>query len=274
MRPPSIVRFCRLIQEVRPPQCADRAALGTIATRAYRYCDALTSAASYGWHLFLPMDIKIHWDGSSIYWRYDGAPGWLPLQRAAQFPGQSARFDHAAPASAKGYSPPFLTATPDTGGLQIWTGFMARTAPGWSLLVRAPANLPAPGGYDLFEGIVETDRWFGALFTNIRLKAGQVYLHADMPFVQIQPLPQVAYAEHTLKSKEFVPTIEEFTAEDWAGYHESIVVPNQDPNRPPGAYAAAVRRRRRQSCPSSVLSAGYQRSGSSTPTSQLFSAGR
>ena len=46
---------------------------------------------------------------------------------------------------------------------------MARTAPDWSLLIRAPANLASPGGYSLYEGIVETDRWFGPLFTNLRL---------------------------------------------------------------------------------------------------------
>ena len=35
----------------------------------------------------------------------------------------------------------------EPGCLQIWTGLMARTAPGWSLLVRPPANLASPGGY-------------------------------------------------------------------------------------------------------------------------------
>jgi hypothetical protein len=83
------------------------------------------------------------------------------LQPAAQFPGHAARFDEAAPEGLRGCAPPFLTVLPEPGTVQIWTGLMARAAPDWSLLVRAPANLPAPGGYAVYEGIVESDRWFG-----------------------------------------------------------------------------------------------------------------
>ena len=35
--------------------------------------------------------------------------------------------------------------------------------------MRAPANIPRSGSYELFEGIIETDRWFGPLITNMRL---------------------------------------------------------------------------------------------------------
>ncbi len=41
-------RFYRLIETARPPQRADRSAAGTLPTRAYRYCDAVTSATAYG----------------------------------------------------------------------------------------------------------------------------------------------------------------------------------------------------------------------------------
>jgi hypothetical protein len=55
--------------------------------------------------------------------------------------------------------------------VQIWSGLIARTAPGWSLLIRPPANLPRLPGLDAYEGLVETDRWFGPLFTNHRTAA-------------------------------------------------------------------------------------------------------
>jgi hypothetical protein len=41
-----IIRFYRLIDEARFPQRADRSAAGTLPTRAYRYCDAVTTATS------------------------------------------------------------------------------------------------------------------------------------------------------------------------------------------------------------------------------------
>ena len=50
---PAIVTFYRLIPEAALPQRADRSALGSLPTRAYRYCDAVTSAAGFGWHVAL-----------------------------------------------------------------------------------------------------------------------------------------------------------------------------------------------------------------------------
>ena len=158
-----LLQFHRLIEQARAPQRADRAAAGTLPTRAYRYCDAVTSAAGYGWWVFPPMDLQLIWDGHDLFWHFDGAPDWIPLSPSAQFPDFSRAFDNVAPKTLQGCAPPFLTALPEPGALQIWTGLMARTAEDWSLLIRAPANLPTPGGYSLYEGIVETDRWFGPL---------------------------------------------------------------------------------------------------------------
>jgi hypothetical protein len=160
-------------------------------------------------------------------------------------------FDRLAPDTLRGCSPPFLTALPEPGTLQIWTGLMARTADDWSLLIRAPANLAAPGGYSLYEGIVETDRWFGPLFTNLRLTQTHrpVRLRADFPLVQVQPLPREAYAEHTLSSTTTVPNMAAMSDEDWSAYQASIVIPNQDPDRDFGGYAVAARRRRHAACP-------------------------
>ena len=243
-------RFYRMIEQARPPQRADRSALGTLPTRAYRYCDAVTSAASFGWYVFPPMELRLIWDGADMFWHYAGAADWLPLQPSAQFPGQSARFDAAAPDALRGCSPPFLTALPEPGTVQIWSGLMARSAPGWSLLVRAPANLPSPGGYAAYEGILESDRWFGPLFINLRLTRTSVpvRLAPDVPLAQIQPLPHAAYAEETLGASDLIPDMAAFDPADWADYQTSIAGPSADPERPFGAYAVAVRKRRK-ACP-------------------------
>jgi hypothetical protein len=245
------LRFHRLIEQARPPQRADRAAAGTLPTRAYRYCDAVTSAAGYGWWVFTPMDLQLIWDGHDIFWYFDGAPDWLPLAPAAQFPNFSQSFDTAAPKFLEGCAPPFLTALPEPGMLQIWTGLMARTAPGWSLLVRPPANLALPGGYSLYEGIVETDTWFGPLFTNLRLTRTHqpVHLKANFPLLQVQPLPREAYAEQTLGATAILPSLDDMTNDDWNDYQATIVTPTQDRERPFGAYAVAARKRRQGTCP-------------------------
>jgi len=172
-----------------------------------------------------------------------------------------------APSMLQGCAPPFLVALPEPGNVQIWTGLMARTAEDWSLLIRPPANLPAPSGYTLYEGIVETDRWFGPLFTNLRLTQTHkpVHLRMDFPLLQVQPLPREAYAERTLSATSIVPNMTDMSVDDWSAYYETIAKPSEDPGRPFGAYSVAARKRRQGVCPFS----GSKPAISSTPALAL-----
>jgi hypothetical protein len=228
---------------------ADRSAMGTLPMRAVQYCEALTSATSFGWWLFPPIDLDLLWDGSDVFWRCDEAPDWMPLQPAAQLPDYMNEFDSLAPATLKGCSPPFLTALPEPGTLQIWTGLIAQTAPDWHLLVRSPVNLPQAGGICLFEGIVETDHWFGPLFTNLRFTRSHtpVRLRSDYPLVHVQPVTRHSYSNAILDRMD-TSGPSELTAEHWEAYHHSIVEPNSRPNRSFGAYATTARKKRHQ-CP-------------------------
>ena len=246
-----IVHFYRLIDEARLPQRADRSAAGTLPTRAYRYCEAVTAATGFGWWVFPPTDLQFLWDGHDIFWQCTGWQDWLPLMPAAQFPDFANRFDQAAPASLAGCSPPFLSALPEPGTLQIWTGLMARTATDWSLLIRAPANLPSPGGFSMYEGIVEADRWFGPLFTNLRFTRTNVpvRLRADFPLAQVQPLPRVVYADLTLAATGTTADMAGLSGRDWADYQDTIAMPNDNPDRSFGGYATAARKRSRRACP-------------------------
>lgn len=249
---PPIVRFYRMIEQMRLPQRADRSAAGTLPTRAYRYCEAATSATAFGWWIFPPSDVTLLWDGADIFWRLDNAE-WFPLLPAAQFPGFLATFNSSVPPDLKDCAPPFLTALPEPGTLQMWCGLIARTAPGWHLLVRAPANLPGPGGYTLYEGIVASDHWFGPLFINLRFTRSHVPIkfRRDFPIAMAQPVQQRSYSNDTLSRVETVDTMAEFRAEDWQAYRSTIVVPNHNPSRPFGNYASALRRSQKRGCPAS-----------------------
>jgi hypothetical protein len=253
----AVLEINRLIERARPPQRADRSAAGTLPTRAYRYCEAATSATGFGWWVFPPMDLQLLWDGTDIYWYYDGAEDWMLLAPAAQFPDFSNAFDAAAPEYLRGCAPPFLTVMPEPGLVQMWTGLMVRTAEDWSALVRAPANLPLPGGYSIFDGLVETDRWFGPLITNFRLTQMNrpVHFNCDFPIIQVQPIPRIAYAEQTLNATSFTPDMASMTEREWRAYETTIAIPSQDPDRPFGAYAVAVRKRRQSGCPAHAAGA-------------------
>ncbi len=117
---------------------------------------------------------------------------------------------------------------------------------GISLLVRAPANLPRPGGYELYEGIIETDRWFGPLFAALRLTRTHqpVEFSSEYPLFQVQPIPRDAYAEPVLNDYEIAPELHQLTGEDWDDYYQTVVSPNVAVKRPRGSYAASARKRR------------------------------
>jgi hypothetical protein len=242
-----LVEFYRLIADSRPPKRAERSAAGYLPSRAMRYCDALTSATGFGYWIFPPMSLRLMWDGEQVFWSFADYD-WLPLSGtdsgAVQYPGYAEAFDAAAPEFLRGYSPPFLTALPELGGVQIWTGLLAKTRPGWSLNVRAPVNLPATPGLVAWEGIVETDLWLGPLFNNFRLtKTGfTVQLRAQTPFLQVQPIPQLAYRDESLNDFACLEPGELADA-DWRQLGE-VLLPNPDHEARQGQYAVAVRKRR------------------------------
>ena len=246
----SPVTFYGAVPGCRAPIRADASVLGTLPSRGFQYCEALRAASSFGWYVFPPIDFTLQWDGAEIIWTYRGAKGWYPLT-SAQFPGFQAVFDRLAPKRLHGFAPPFLTAVPEPGIVQVWTGLFIDSAEDWSILVRPPANLPRNIAYDLYEGIVESDRWFGPLFTNLRLIKTDVPIHfsTETPLVQVQPLHRSTYAEEVSNRFGLVRGLADFSVEAWSRYEENIVKPNLEPARAVGAYAAEVRRRRRGGCP-------------------------
>jgi len=245
-----LLTFYRAIPECRMPIRADPAVLGTLPARGFQYCEALRSASAFGWYAFPPIDFSLLWDGSQVIWTYEGAKSWYPLH-SAQYPGFSRYFDRVAPKRLRGFAPPFLTSTWDPSLIQVWTGLFVESAPDWSVLVRPPANLQRHEGYHLYEGIVESDRWFGPLFTNLRLVKTDIPIRftTEVPLVQVQPLHRSAYADETVMSAATVADAAGFPDDVWARYESTLVKPNLDPNRPVAAYATAVRKRRKAECP-------------------------
>ena len=238
---PVICQFYRLIPGAPEPRRADRSADGTLPVIAYRYCEAIASASGFGWYLYPPLNFSLVWDGTEIAWTHEGADGWEAL-RGAQYPDFRESFAKIAPAGLEELAPPFLAQGKLPGVVQIWSGYLARTVPGWALLSRGVANLPRTQSYENYEGIVETDTWFGPLFTNIRLLRinSPVDFHMRRPLFQVQPLMRHCYREPAFEILEAT----DLAPEDWQRFAATIV-PNTDHMRALGHYAVDTRRRLR-----------------------------
>lgn len=249
------VRFYRFVPTARPPQRADRSAVGTLPMRAVRYCEALCSATSFGWWLFCPIDCWVLFDGIVTLWSLDGGT-WEPLSDSCDFPGFPEEWDAKAPPELVGQCPPFLRALEEHGGiLQVQLGFMARATPGWGLLVRRPANFPLMAHFEHFEGIIEPASWFGPIFVNIRLTKtdSPIHLRSDRPLAVVQPIPSKLYGDVVLGDMRMVAAdLADFGEAEWADYNRRVAKPNANPLRPYGAYAVETRKRLRSTCPATA----------------------
>jgi hypothetical protein len=131
--------------------------------------------------------------------------------------------------------------------MQIWPGYLIRTAPGYSLLVRSPINMVSDDACQIMEGIVETDRWFGPLFTNIKLidTGIPIDFRADQPFLQLIPIHRSEYDDEKLNNFTVHEGFGGLTQDDWQAFERTIVQPSMNPiGRRQGAYAATARKRR------------------------------
>ena len=112
-------------------------------------------------------------------------------------------------------------------------------------------NLPRSQTYECYEGIIETDRWFGPLFINLRLTATDrpIEINHKKPLFQAQPLLRETYSEPNLRSFAVVDELSKLSPVDWNGYRETIVKPNRGHYRDVGRYAASVRKRGKHTAP-------------------------
>lgn len=242
-------RFMAFTDLPMTPRPALKDAGGSLPMRAVRYCDAVTSACAFGWWLYPPMDAWLMWDGSTIFYSLDGET-YDPLDDSCEFPGMAEALAAHAPDGVPPIASPLFTALPEPGMVQVSLGVIASTAPGWSLLLRRPANLPLFGGYDTLEGIVETDMWRGPLFINLRLTRthSPIRLHAMAPLVQAQPVPHWLYQPAVMADME-AGDLSAMAPADWDLWNERFVEPASRPSRRDGEYAVAIRKRRKGVCP-------------------------
>ncbi len=243
------VTFHRVVPGAVPPMRADKAALGTMPVMAYRHCEPMRMASSFGWYVFPPDDIRLRWNGADVFYEQDGH--WTPLTQAG-LPGFDDYWNDCVPEDLQGLAPPFLTHLTMRGFVQIWSGLLCSTREDWSVLVRPLANIRASSLYSCFEGLIESDQFKPfPLFINIQLLATDTVIEIPKttPLFQVQPLARMTYGEAAHASAE-VEGLElqadgcpALTADDWAGYRRTIRVDQPGTVPQAGQYTLAARRR-------------------------------
>lgn len=238
------VTFHRIYPTAIPPMRADKAALGTMPTMAFRHCEPMRTASSFGWYIFPPEDIFLKWNGADVSWLDPASGEWGPL-RQAWLPGFMAHWNEHAPPDMKDLAPPYLSQLPMPGFVQVWSGLLCATRPDWSLLVRPLANIRASHHYTCFEGLLESDRFQPfPLFMNLQLlgTGEPIHIPKTTPLFQVQPLHRGTYGDAAHACAD-VDGLAAMAPAQWSGYRKTIRV--DEPGEPPeaGQYANATRKR-------------------------------
>jgi len=232
------------------PRRARPEGTGMMPFRQAQYCEPSRQATQLGYYIFLPMSFSVRWHGGHEYdVSFDDEVTWYHLTEVA-FPGSFAAWDAVAPENCKGYCPNFISTTTEEGMLQIWPGWFAKTRPGYSLWVMPPVNVGTSPMTHVLHGSIDTDHWFGPLFTNVRLTATGRNIKFDAqraPFMQVVPIDRSSLGSKLLDDFAVRDGIPE---ELWPAYYETLIRRHVHQGEPgfdrAGHYAVQARRRAKQ----------------------------
>jgi hypothetical protein len=171
---------------------------GTAHKGAARFCGPFTHANKAGWWLFPPVDVDITWRGGSEF-------DYELLTPYSNADYHLIRFllddsDGATPEkwiSEEGRTK-FSWGLVEEGVVQIWTGCIFQTPPGWGLHLRSPINC-APSGFHVMEAVLETDWLQYDIWLNLAFhrEGERISLRREAwpPVAQLVPIRREAYAE-------------------------------------------------------------------------------
>jgi uncharacterized protein DUF6065 len=149
------LRLWRLHPDGCPIRPAEKTLGGEADRDGVRYCGPFTNANKAGWWLFPPVDMDIVWRGGrefewDVLTPYTNADELLIRLLA----------DEEADAVDRWLLPggrsKFTFGKVGEGIVQIWSGCIFQTPPGWNLYLRSPANFPARP-FRVMDAVLETD---------------------------------------------------------------------------------------------------------------------
>jgi uncharacterized protein DUF6065 len=194
--------FSLKVWRLHPQSCpiapADRTLRGTAPEGAARFCGPFTHANKAGWWLFPPVDVDITWRGGTEFEHEILTPYSNADYHLIHFLFDED--DEATPGrwlSEEGRTK-FTWGLVEPGVVQIWTGCIFQTPPGWGLHIRSPINC-APRGFHVMEAVLETDWLQYDIWMNLAFhhENQQISLRRDAwpPVAQIVPVRRESYAE-------------------------------------------------------------------------------
>jgi Family of unknown function (DUF6065) len=240
---PLKVEIFTMYPDVKPPERATGDVAGSLPSRAVQKCPPVTAASGFGWYVYPPVDFALRWDGQHTEFsvlRENEPAQWRSLagfydvklpQLAEHIAGLPKRFQPDVDIFDRD-GVPFINADPRAPQLlELITGTVVRTSPGWYMLGRAVPNWPLDRGVQVLDGIVESDWYRGTVPTILRLtEPGRVVrFHRRYPLMVIQPVHRSTLAAVSDGILTTTTGISEWPEDIWAEFVD-MRRKRQDPN--------------------------------------------
>jgi hypothetical protein len=201
-----LVEFFSLYEDIHAPEPGSRDIRGSMPARAAQRCPPVTEAAAFGWYVYPPVDLALRWNGGDTEWSplednepvkwrslAGGVNDTLQLGRDVVAQLRESGRDGADLFDTYGGTVPFIDADPrGPDRIEMVTGLLVRTRPGWVLHVRQAANWPTIDGLQVYEGILETE-WYRSFVPTIMRLTTQgkvVRLYKRIPLLSVTALPK------------------------------------------------------------------------------------
>jgi hypothetical protein len=242
-----LISFYQAWPNAPSPVGADPSNPGTLSHRAFKHCEPLTAATSLGWLIYPPIDFDLRWDGQVCLWKRADNKEWNVLRIVVAEEVTAAFLQESESSGIKfNGTYPFLSAAPEPGVIQMWSGLVVKTAPGWSTLVRSVVNRPSDGIIETFDGLIETDWWTGPLLSVFRLVKTDISVEfrTKRPFAQVQLVSRDARTAATIGQVAACTSLEAWPTTLRTEFDHQIIEGETKEHRP-GSYKRAVRSRLR-----------------------------
>lgn len=186
---------------------AEKTLNGNANKSGIQFCRPYSSANSTGFWIFPPVDLDLMWDGEKCTYHLQEQWPHTEHDIVKSLVKDSDNVDVNKFAPIEGRTKLTLGEV-ENNIVQLWTGCIFKTPPGWCLHVRSPINCETPD-FRIMEGVLETDWMYYDIWLNIVIKTKNKSIKLRKnewpPIAQIIPIRrETTDADWKISSDEIV----------------------------------------------------------------------